>query len=202
MTAISQPRSRLGHDRLATPGSTSYFDLSSPLPAASPGAGRSGPPQRRHGRIGELEPSCSAPPSRPPSWKSPVSYPIKREYLLHRLRAPGASAGVRQLKNPQKFPISPRRTPRACSGGWLDGDAARRGSGHASSYRAYFRARRRPERDAAQLRELRCGIFTLPKPPRLWFGQRLLARKARLKAENEAASIAAGGGSCAVFSSS
>ena len=43
--------------------------------------------------------------------KSPVSYPIKREYSLHDFERSARFAGV-PLKNPEKFPISTQNAAR------------------------------------------------------------------------------------------
>ncbi|MBS0443143.1 MAG: 2-hydroxychromene-2-carboxylate isomerase [Proteobacteria bacterium] len=118
--------------------------------------------------------------------KSPVSYPIKREYSLHDFERSARFAGV-PLKNPQKFPIPTQNAARVFW--WLaesDAERARQWARHC--LRAYF-ARGVDLSDAAQLRELAADFgIAAEAAEAVWNDP---AWKARLKAENEAA-IAAG----------
>ncbi len=118
--------------------------------------------------------------------KSPVSYPIKREYSLHDFERSARFAGV-PLKNPQKFPIPTQNAARVFW--WLaesDAERARQWARHC--LRAYF-ARGVDLSDAAQLRELAADFgIAADAAEAVWNDP---AWKARLKAENEAA-IAAG----------
>jgi 2-hydroxychromene-2-carboxylate isomerase len=118
--------------------------------------------------------------------KSPVSYPIKREYSLHDFERSARFAGV-PLKNPQKFPIATQNAARVFW--WLaDGDAERARQWARQCFRAYF-ARGVDLSDAAQLRELAADFgIAAEAAEAVWNDP---AWKARLKAENEAA-IAAG----------
>lgn len=118
--------------------------------------------------------------------KSPVSYPIKREYSLHDFERSARFAGV-PLKNPQKFPIPTQNAARVFW--WLaEGDAERARQWARHCLRAYF-ARGVDLSDAAQLRELAADFgIAADAAEAVWNDP---AWKARLKAENEAA-IAAG----------
>ena len=118
--------------------------------------------------------------------KSPVSYPIKREYSLHDFERSARFAGV-PLKNPQKFPIPTQNAARVFW--WLaDSDAERARQWARQCFRAYF-ARGVDLSDAAQLRELAADFgIAAEAAEAVWNDP---AWKARLKAENEAA-IAAG----------
>lgn len=118
--------------------------------------------------------------------KSPVSYPIKREYSLHDFERSARFAGV-PLKNPQKFPIPTQNAARVFW--WLaDSDAERARQWARHCLRAYF-ARGVDLSDAAQLRELAADFgIAADAAEAVWNDP---AWKARLKAENEAA-IAAG----------
>lgn len=118
--------------------------------------------------------------------KSPVSYPIKREYSLHDFERSARFAGV-PLKNPQKFPIPTQNAARVFW--WLaDSDAERARQWARHCLRAYF-ARGVDLSDAAQLRELAADFgLAADAAEAVWNDP---AWKARLKAENEAA-IAAG----------
>ena len=118
--------------------------------------------------------------------KSPVSYPIKREYSLHDFERSARFAGV-PLKNPAKFPIPTQNAARVFW--WLaDQDRERAAQWARHGLRAYF-ARGIDLSDTAQLRALAedfgIGADTAEA---VWNDP---AWKARLKAENEAA-IAAG----------
>jgi len=118
--------------------------------------------------------------------KSPVSYPIKREYSLHDFERSARFAGV-PLKNPEKFPIATQNAARVFW--WLaDADAERARQWARHCLRAYF-ARGVDLSDAAQLRTL-ADAFGLgaDAAEAVWNDP---AWKARLKAENETA-IAAG----------
>lgn len=118
--------------------------------------------------------------------KSPVSYPIKREYSLHDFERSARFAGV-PLKNPAKFPIPTQNAARVFW--WLaDADAERARQWARHCLRAYF-ARGVDLSDAAALRQLAedFGIGA-DAAEAVWNDT---AWKLRLKAENEAA-IAAG----------
>ncbi len=118
--------------------------------------------------------------------KSPVSYPIKREYSLHDFERSARFAGV-PLKNPQKFPIATQNAARVFW--WLAGQDAERARQWARHcFRAYF-ARGVDLSDAAQLRQLAADFgLGAEAAEAVWNDP---AWKARLKSENEAA-IAAG----------
>ncbi|WP_298835292.1 2-hydroxychromene-2-carboxylate isomerase [uncultured Piscinibacter sp.] len=118
--------------------------------------------------------------------KSPVSYPIKREYSLHDFERSARFAGV-PLKNPPKFPIATQNAARVFW--WLaDQDRTRAAAWARHCLRAFF-ARGVDLSDVAQLRELAedfgLGADTAEA---VWNDPRW---KQRLKSENEAA-IAAG----------
>ena len=118
--------------------------------------------------------------------KSPVSYPIKREYSMHDFERSARFAGV-PLKNPEKFPIATQNAARVFW--WLtDADAERGRQWARHCFRAYF-ARGVDLSDAAQLAALATDFgLEADAAPAVWNDP---VWKARLKAENEAA-IAAG----------
>ncbi|MFT3664221.1 2-hydroxychromene-2-carboxylate isomerase [Piscinibacter sp.] len=121
--------------------------------------------------------------------KSPVSYPIKREYSLRDFERSARFAGV-PLKMSPKFPIPTQNAARVFW--WLadaDAERARRWARHC--LRAYF-ARGVDLSDAAQLRALADDVgldgLDADAAEAVWNDP---AWKLRLKGENEAA-IAAG----------
>jgi 2-hydroxychromene-2-carboxylate isomerase len=122
--------------------------------------------------------------------KSPVSYPIKREYSLHDFERSARFAGV-PLRNPQKFPIPTQNAARVFW--WLDDQAGDPGRQRATQWarhclRAYF-ARDVDLSDRAALRDLAEAFgIGADAAEAVWNDP---AWKLRLKAENEAA-IAAG----------
>lgn len=118
--------------------------------------------------------------------KSPVSYPIKREYSQHDFERSARFAGV-PLKNPEKFPIPTQNAARVFW--WLaDQDRERAALWARHGLRAYF-ARGIDLSDTAQLRALAEDFgLDADAAEAVWNDP---AWKLRLKAENEAA-IAAG----------
>jgi 2-hydroxychromene-2-carboxylate isomerase len=118
--------------------------------------------------------------------KSPVSYPIKREYSLHDFERSARFAGV-PLIVPQKFPIPTQNAARVFW--WLaDADAERARQWARHCLRAYF-ARGVDLSDAVSLRQLAADFgIGADAAEAVWNDS---AWKLRLKAENEAA-IAAG----------
>jgi 2-hydroxychromene-2-carboxylate isomerase len=118
--------------------------------------------------------------------KSPVAYPIKREYSLHDFERSARFAGV-PLTNPQPFPIPTQNAARIFW--WLneqDPQRARQWARHC--LRAYF-ARGVDLSDPARLRELAVDFgVDANEAEAVWSDP---VWKQRLKAENEAA-IAAG----------
>lgn len=118
--------------------------------------------------------------------KSPVSYPIKREYSLHDFERSARFAGV-PLKNPEKFPIPTQNAARVFW--WLaDQDRQRAASWARHCLRAYF-ARGVDLSDAAQLRRLAEEFGVGAETAEAVWNDPLW--KQRLKIENDAA-IAAG----------
>ncbi|TXC66897.1 2-hydroxychromene-2-carboxylate isomerase [Piscinibacter aquaticus] len=118
--------------------------------------------------------------------KSPVSYPIKREYSLHDFERSARFAGV-PIRNPEKFPIPTQNAARVFW--WLaDQDRERATQWARHCLRAYF-ARGVDLSDVAQLRALADDFgIGADTAEAVWNDP---VWKARLKAENEAA-IAAG----------
>lgn len=118
--------------------------------------------------------------------KSPVSYPIKREYSLHDFERSARFAGV-PLNNPARFPIPSQNAARVFW--WLadvDAERARQWARHC--FRAYF-AREVDLSDTAQLRQLAEDFgMGADAAEAVWNDP---VWKLRLKSENEAA-IAAG----------
>ncbi len=118
--------------------------------------------------------------------KSPVSYPIKREYSLRDFERSARFAGV-PIQNPEKFPIPTQNAARVF---WWLADQDRDRATHWARHclRAYF-ARGIDLSDPARLRAL-AEDFGLgaDAAEAVWNDP---VWKARLKAENEAA-IAAG----------
>ena len=118
--------------------------------------------------------------------KSPVSYPIKRDYSLHDFERSARFAGV-PLKNPENFPIPTQNAARVFW--WLHDKEATTASHWARHcLRAYF-ARGVDLSDAARLKELAAEFgIDANEAEAVWSDP---AWKARLKAANDAA-IAAG----------
>jgi 2-hydroxychromene-2-carboxylate isomerase len=119
--------------------------------------------------------------------KSPVSYPIKREYAYHDFARSARFEGV-PYRQPEPFPIPTQNAARLFW--WLQetrGDEAAAAWAHAG-LRAYF-TRGIALNDAAQLRALAAGHgLDADEAERVWSDPRW---KDRLKQVNEAA-IAAG----------
>ena len=118
--------------------------------------------------------------------KSPVSYPIKREYSFHDFERSARFAGV-PLKNPEKFPISTQNAARVFW--WLQGRSNTTASHWARHcLRAYF-ARGVDLSGAASLKELAVEFgLDAVEAEAIWNAPEW---KARLKSANDAA-IAAG----------
>jgi 2-hydroxychromene-2-carboxylate isomerase len=118
--------------------------------------------------------------------KSPVDYPIKRDYALHDFERSARFEGV-PLKNPEKFPIPTQNAARVFW--WLKdkrGETASQWARHC--LRAYF-ARGVDLSDAARLKELAAEFgIDASEAEAVWTDP---VWKARLKAANDAA-IAAG----------
>lgn len=114
--------------------------------------------------------------------KSPVSYPIKRDYSLRDFERSARFAGV-PLKNPQKFPISTQNAARVFW--WLnDKEPATASQWARHCLRAYF-ARGVDLSDAARLMELAAEFgIDANEAEAVWNDP---AWKARLKAANDAA---------------
>lgn len=118
--------------------------------------------------------------------KSPVSYPIKREYSLHDFERSARFAGV-PLTMPAKFPIPTQNAARVFW--WLaEADAERSRQWARHCFRAYF-ARGVDLSDAAALGRLALDFgLAAGEAEAVWNDP---AWKTKLKSENEAA-IAAG----------
>lgn len=118
--------------------------------------------------------------------KSPVSYPLKREYSLHDFERSARFAGV-PLKNPEHFPIPTQNAARVFW--WLhEKEPATAAHWARHCLRAYF-ARGVDLSDPAKLKELAAEFgIDANEAERVWNDP---AWKARLKAANDAA-IAAG----------
>ncbi len=118
--------------------------------------------------------------------KSPVSYPIKREYSLHDFERSARFAGV-PLTVPQTFPIPTQNAARVFW--WLaDADVERARQWARHCLRAYF-ARGVDLSEAASLRQLAADFGLGGDAAEAVWNDTVW--KLRLKAENEAA-IAAG----------
>ncbi|RQP23026.1 2-hydroxychromene-2-carboxylate isomerase [Piscinibacter terrae] len=118
--------------------------------------------------------------------KSPVSYPLKREYSLHDFERSARFAGV-PLKNPEKFPIPTQNAARVF---WWLHDKRDATASHWARHclRAYF-ARGVDLSDPDRLKELAAEFGLDPlQAEAVWSDAEW---KARLKAANDAA-IAAG----------
>jgi 2-hydroxychromene-2-carboxylate isomerase len=118
--------------------------------------------------------------------RSPVSYPIKREYSLHDFERSARFAGV-PLSIPDKFPIATQNAARVFW--WLhDKEPVTASQWSRHCLRAYF-ARGVDLSDAAQLKQLAAEFgLDAGEAEAVWNDA---AWKARLKAANDAA-IAAG----------
>ena len=114
--------------------------------------------------------------------KSPVSYPIKREYSLHDFERSARFAGV-PLTNPPKFPIPTQNAARVFW--WLSDQGGERATQWARHCLRGFFARGVDLSDPAQLRQLAedFGIGA-DAAEAVWNDP---VWKQRLKAENEAA---------------
>jgi 2-hydroxychromene-2-carboxylate isomerase len=114
--------------------------------------------------------------------KSPVSYPIKREYSFHDFERSARFAGV-PLKNPAKFPISTQYAARVFW--WLDSRSNTTASHWARHcLRAYF-ARGVDLSDAASLKSLALEFgLDADEAEAIWTDPEW---KARLKSANDAA---------------
>ena len=161
-----------------------YFDFSSPYSyIASEWIDAL---EARHGRTVNWKAILLGATFQAAELKSPVSYPIKREYSLHDFERSARFAGV-PLKNPDKFPIPTQNAARVFW--WLADQGGDRATQWARNcLRAYF-ARGVDLSDPQQLRQLAedFGIGA-DAAESVWNDA---AWKLRLKQENEAA-IAAG----------
>ncbi len=105
----------------------------------------------RHGRTVEWRAMLLGATSQVTDIKSPVSYPLKREYSLHDFERSARFAGV-PLKNPEKFPIATQNAARLFW--WLHAKSPATASHWARHcLRAYF-ARGVDLSDVASLRAL------------------------------------------------
>lgn len=114
--------------------------------------------------------------------KSPVSYPLKREYSLHDFERSARFAGV-PLKNPEKFPIPTQNAARVF---WWLHDKRDTTASHWARHclRAYF-ARGVDLSDPQRLKELAAEFGLDPQQAEaIWNDPEW---KARLKAVNDAA---------------
>ena len=157
-----------------------YFDLSSPYSyIASEWVEALA---ARHGRTVQWHAMLLGATFQVSEIKSPVSYPMKREYSLHDFERSARFAGV-PLANPTRFPISTQNAARVFW--WLDA----RGDGSASHwarhcFRAYF-ARDVDLSDVLSLRTLAHEFgLDADDAERVWNDP---AWKLRLKAANDAA---------------
>ena len=140
----------------------------------------------RHGRTVQWKAILLGATFQAAELKSPVSYPIKREYSFHDFERSARFAGV-PLKNPEKFPISTQNAARIFW--WLQGRSNTTASHWARHcLRAYF-ARGVDLSDVLALKELAAEFGLDPSEAEaIWSDPEW---KARLKAANDAA-IAAG----------
>ena len=140
----------------------------------------------RHGRTVQWKAILLGATFQAAELKSPVSYPIKREYSFHDFERSARFAGV-PLKNPEKFPISTQNAARIFW--WLQGRSNTTASHWARHcLRAYF-ARGVDLSDLLALKELAAEFGLDPSEAEaIWSDTEW---KARLKAANDAA-IAAG----------
>ena len=140
----------------------------------------------RHGRTVQWKAILLGATFQAAELKSPVSYPIKREYSFHDFERSARFAGV-PLKNPEKFPIPTQNAARIFW--WLQGRSNTTASHWAQHcLRAYF-ARGVDLSDVLALKELAAEFGLDPSEAEaIWSDPEW---KARLKAANDAA-IAAG----------
>ena len=140
----------------------------------------------RHGRTVQWKAILLGATFQAAELKSPVSYPIKREYSFHDFERSARFAGV-PLKNPVKFPIPTQNAARIFW--WLHARSNTTASHWARHcLRAYF-ARGVDLSDTASLKELAAEFGLDPSEAEaVWSNAEW---KARLKAANDAA-IAAG----------
>ncbi|HJV60810.1 MAG TPA: 2-hydroxychromene-2-carboxylate isomerase [Albitalea sp.] len=140
----------------------------------------------RHGRTVEWKAILLGATFQAAELKSPVAYPIKREYSLHDFERSARFAGV-PLKNPEKFPIPTQNAARMFW--WLhEREPARASHWARHCLRAYF-ARGVDLSDPARLKELAAEFgLDANEAEAVWNDP---VWKARLKQANDAA-IAAG----------
>ncbi len=140
----------------------------------------------RHGRTVQWKAILLGATFQAAELKSPVSYPIKREYSFHDFERSARFAGV-PLMNPEKFPIATQNAARIFW--WLQARSNTTASHWARHcLRAYF-ARGVDLSDAARLKELAVEFgLDASEAEAIWNDPEW---KARLKAANDAA-IAAG----------
>jgi 2-hydroxychromene-2-carboxylate isomerase len=136
----------------------------------------------RHGRTVEWHAMLLGATFQVTEIKSPVSYPLKREYSLHDFERSARFAGV-PLKNPEKFPIATQNAARLFW--WLHAKSATTASHWARHcLRAYF-ARGADLSDVPSLRALAQEFgLDADQAEAVWNDAQW---KLRLKAENDAA---------------
>ena len=136
----------------------------------------------RHGRTVEWHAMLLGATFQVTEIKSPVSYPLKREYSLHDFERSARFAGV-PLKNPEKFPIATQNAARLFW--WLHAKRDTTASHWARHcLRAYF-ARGVDLSDVASLRALAQEFgLDADQAEAVWNDPQW---KLRLKAENDAA---------------
>lgn len=140
----------------------------------------------RHGRTVQWHAILLGATFKAAELKSPVDYPIKREYALRDFERSARFEGV-PLKNPEKFPIPTQNAARVFW--WLhDKEPATAARWGRHGLRAYF-ARGVDLSDTAQLKELAAEFGIDPVEAEAVWNDPVW--KARLKAANDAA-IAAG----------
>ena len=140
----------------------------------------------RHGRTVQWKAILLGATFQAAELKSPVSYPIKREYSFHDFERSARFAGV-PLKNPEKFPIATQNAARIF---WWLQDRSNTTASHWARHclRAYF-ARGVDLSNVLALKELAAEFGLDPgEAEAIWSDPEW---KARLKAANDAA-IAAG----------
>jgi len=161
-----------------------YFDFSSPYSyIASEWVEATA---ARHGRTVSWKAILLGATFQAAELKSPVSYPIKREYSIHDFERSARFAGV-PLKVPEKFPISTQNAARVFW--WLD-DKRHATASHWARHclRAFF-ARGVDLSEADRLKQLAAEFGLDPAEAEAVWSDPVW--KARLKAANDAA-IAAG----------
>ena len=136
----------------------------------------------RHGRTVEWHAMLLGATFQVTDIKSPVSYPLKREYSLHDFERSARFAGV-PLKNPEKFPIATQNAARLFW--WLHAKSSTTASHWARHcLRAYF-ARGVDLSDVPSLRALAQEFgLDADQAEAVWNDAQW---KLRLKAENDAA---------------